>query len=94
MVARKTVIMPEILKQSESNEDLGSEGNSPRSSANPSPTMDLITKHPLQNQWTLWYYKCDRSKNWEDNQRIVSQKNLNHVILYIISSFVNPSSPF
>ena len=81
MVARKTVIMPEILKQSESNEDLGSEGNSPRSSANPSPTMDLITKHPLQNQWTLWYYKCDRSKNWEDNQRIVSGKKMNSVIL-------------
>ena len=68
--------MPEIIKKSDSAEDLGSEGHgSPRSSTNPSPspTLDLAldTKHPLQNQWTLWYYKIDRSKSWEDNQREV-----------------------
>ena len=66
--------MPEIIKKSDSTEDLGSEGHgSPRSSTNPSPTLDLAldTKHPLQNQWTLWYYKIDRSKSWEDNQREV-----------------------
>jgi len=69
--------MPEIIKKSDSAEDLGSEGHgSPRSSTNPSPspTLDLAldTKHPLQNQWTLWYYKIDRSKSWEDNQREVT----------------------
>eukprot|EP00088_Acartia_fossae_P027330 TRINITY_DN28085_c0_g2_i1.p1 TRINITY_DN28085_c0_g2~~TRINITY_DN28085_c0_g2_i1.p1 ORF type:complete len:230 (-),score=23.06 TRINITY_DN28085_c0_g2_i1:331-978(-) len=30
---------------------------------------DLLIKHPLQNSWTLWFYKCDRSKSWEDNLR-------------------------
>ena len=28
-------------------------------------------KHPLQNSWTLWYYKNDRSKSWEENLREV-----------------------
>lgn len=64
--------MPEILKPSESTEDLGSEGHSNRSSTNPSPTLDILTKHPLQNQWTLWYYKMDRQKSWEDNQKKVT----------------------
>ncbi len=32
---------------------------------------DLIVKHPLQYCWTLWYYKNDRSKNWQDNLREV-----------------------
>ena len=64
--------MPEILNKTDSSEDLGSEGHSNRASTNPSPTLDnVLTKHPLQNQWTLWYYKLDRNKNWEDNQRMV-----------------------
>lgn len=67
------VAMPEILNKSDSTEDLGSEGHSNRASTNPSPTLDnVLTKHPLQNQWTLWYYKIDRTKDWEDNQRMVS----------------------
>ena len=65
--------MPEILNKSHSTEDLGSEGHSNRASTNPSPTLDnVLTKHPLQNQWTLWYYKLDRNKNWEDNQKMVN----------------------
>ena len=28
-------------------------------------------KHPLQNAWTLWYCRNDRSKNWEDNLKEV-----------------------
>ncbi|XP_067132083.1 eukaryotic translation initiation factor 4E-like [Centruroides vittatus] len=28
---------------------------------------DLLIKHPLQNRWTLWFYKNDRTKAWEDN---------------------------
>ena len=67
------VAMPEILNKSDSTEDLGSEGHSNRASTNPSPTLDnVLTKHPLQNQWTLWYYKLDRNKNWEDNQKMVN----------------------
>jgi len=30
-----------------------------------------LPKHPLQNDWTLWYFKNDRSKNWEDNLKRV-----------------------
>lgn len=32
-------------------------------------------KHPLQHQWTLWYYEPDKSKSWEDNQNLVSTFN-------------------
>ena len=31
----------------------------------PEPLM----KHPLQNAWTLWFFKNDKSKTWEENQR-------------------------
>jgi len=31
----------------------------------------MLIKHPLQNQWTLWFYKPDRAKTWEENQREV-----------------------
>jgi len=30
---------------------------------------DLLIKHPLQNSWTLWFYKNDKNKSWEANQR-------------------------
>ena len=26
-------------------------------------------KHPLQNAWTLWFFKNDKSRSWEENQR-------------------------
>ena len=36
-----------------------------------SSSPELVLKHPLQNSWTLWYFKNDRSQRWEDNQRQV-----------------------
>jgi len=30
---------------------------------------DLLIKHPLQNSWTLWFFKNDKTKSWEANQR-------------------------
>jgi len=30
---------------------------------------ELMIKHPLQNSWTLWFFKNDKSKQWEENQR-------------------------
>jgi len=30
---------------------------------------EKIKKHPLQNAWTLWFFKNDKSRTWEDNQR-------------------------
>lgn len=32
-----------------------------------------LVKHPLQNKWALWYFKNDRSKNWDDNLKIVAK---------------------
>lgn len=32
---------------------------------------EVSPKHPLQHSWTLWYYKNDRNKTWEENLRNV-----------------------
>jgi translation initiation factor 4E len=32
---------------------------------------ELLNKHPLQNSWTLWFFKNDKNRNWEDNQRSI-----------------------
>ncbi|EDV22665.1 uncharacterized protein TRIADDRAFT_28470, partial [Trichoplax adhaerens] len=29
-------------------------------------------KHPLQNQWKLWYIKYDKNKSWEDNMKQIA----------------------
>lgn len=38
-----------------------------------SPSVDPVVpiKHPLQHSWTLWYFKNDKTKSWEENQRKV-----------------------
>ncbi|GIZ05085.1 eukaryotic translation initiation factor 4E-1A [Caerostris extrusa] len=28
---------------------------------------ELLIKHPLQNMWSLWFYRNDRSKSWQEN---------------------------
>ena len=67
--------MPEV-RMSDSEEEVSS-GHVSRNSLNPSPNRELDTfKHPLQNKWTLWYYKNDRSKDWESNQKQVRIKFL------------------
>merc|ERR1711915_824791 len=30
---------------------------------------EKVSKHPLQNAWTLWFFKNDKSRTWEENQR-------------------------
>ena len=35
----------------------------------------IMMKHPLNSKWTLWFYK-NESRNWEENQRQVSLKNI------------------
>jgi len=30
---------------------------------------EKVRKHSLQNAWTLWFFKNDKSKSWEENQR-------------------------
>ena len=41
------------------------EQNEPAAAEEPSP--EIMIKHPLQNMWSLWFYKNDRSKSWEEN---------------------------
>lgn len=31
-----------------------------------------LVKHPLQHEWTLWYYEPDKTKKWEENLNLVS----------------------
>jgi len=42
-----------------------------RNQNQPSLNTEICNKHPLQNTWTLWFYKNDRSKDWSDNQKAV-----------------------
>lgn len=30
---------------------------------------ESLIKHPLQNAWTLWFFKNDKTKSWETNQK-------------------------
>ena len=30
---------------------------------------EKIIKHPLQHAWTLWFFKNDKARSWEENQR-------------------------
>merc|ERR1712240_64811 len=32
-------------------------------------TPEEVRKHPLENAWTLWFFKNDKSRTWEENQR-------------------------
>jgi len=33
------------------------------------PDPEKVVKHPLQNAWTLWFFKNDKARSWEENQR-------------------------
>jgi len=37
--------------------------------ATESSDPEKIIKHPLQNAWTLWFFKNDKARSWEENQR-------------------------
>jgi hypothetical protein len=34
----------------------------------PLPSLSPVSFHPLQHSWTLWFFKNDRGKPWEQNQ--------------------------
>ncbi|MCL4121463.1 UNVERIFIED_CONTAM: hypothetical protein GTU68_025151 [Idotea baltica] len=38
----------------------------------PLESPEKIVKHPLQNMWTLWFFKQDSSRSWEESQMIVA----------------------
>lgn len=29
--------------------------------------IDVCIKHPLQNRWTLWFFRNSKGKTWEEN---------------------------
>ena len=31
-------------------------------------TPEKVIKHPLQYTWTMWFFKLDQNKSWEDSQ--------------------------
>ena len=33
---------------------------------------ELLIKHPLQNKWSMWFFKNDKSKSWTENLRIIT----------------------
>lgn len=42
--------------------------DSENESTKPTTTNEVVTKHPLQNQWQLWYYRPGpKGSAWEDN---------------------------
>ncbi|KAF7202184.1 transcript variant X1, partial [Nothobranchius furzeri] len=61
----------------------------PAGETNPSPTLpdedgaeesgqeivspEAYIKHPLQNRWSLWFFKNDKSKTWQANLRLISK---------------------
>ncbi|XP_036006331.1 eukaryotic translation initiation factor 4eb isoform X1 [Fundulus heteroclitus] len=34
---------------------------------------EAYVKHPLQNRWSLWFFKNDKSKTWQANLRLISK---------------------
>ena len=42
-----------------------------KTSPSVSVSPEKVIKHPLQNAWTLWFFKNDKSRSWEENQRQV-----------------------
>jgi len=39
------------------------------------PIAEMDEKHPLQNKWTLWFFKNEKGKQWKDNCRPVTTFN-------------------
>lgn len=38
-----------------------------KSSGNADIPAEFLTKHPLQNTWSLWFYDNNKNKTWEEN---------------------------
>ncbi|XP_063585022.1 eukaryotic translation initiation factor 4E-like isoform X2 [Penaeus indicus] len=36
---------------------------------------DMLIKHPLQNTWTLWFFKIENNRSWEDCQVEIASFN-------------------
>ena len=36
-----------------------------------SESPEAVVKHPLQNRWTLWFFKNENGRAWEENQKSI-----------------------
>lgn len=36
---------------------------------------EMLIKHPLQNTWTLWFFKIENNRTWEDCQMEIASFN-------------------
>jgi len=46
---------------------------------------ELLIKHPLQNSWTLWFFKNDKNRNWEDNQRSI----ITFILVCVVARYIH-----
>jgi len=75
-MSKSEILRPDsgaILAQDKTAEADGDRGGSKYDSNGNQPSLnaEIYNKHPLQNTWTLWYYKNDRTRGWEENQKEV-----------------------
>lgn len=66
-----------LTRENNQNTKEGSGAISDSSSANGGNSgeqlpAECLIKHPLQNQWTLWYLESDRNKAWEELQNEIT----------------------
>lgn len=55
-------------------------------------STECLIKHPLQEQWTLWYLENDRTKSWEDMQNKVTSFDTVEGFWSIYNHIVTPST--
>jgi len=60
-------IAENVQENSDKLDELADKMDSVKLAENSDP--EKIIKHPLQNAWTLWFFKNDKSRSWEENQR-------------------------
>ncbi|KAH6940421.1 hypothetical protein HPB50_027571 [Hyalomma asiaticum] len=54
------------VKDEHSESDAGKPGPAAKAPSCPDPSLSLI-KHPLQHRWSLWFFKNDKNRSWEEN---------------------------
>ena len=53
-----------------------------------------MIKHPLQNSWTLWFFKNDKTKQWEENQREIITFNTVPFTFLLTFKIITPLPKF
>ena len=36
---------------------------------------EMLIKHPLQHSWTLWFFKNENNRSWEESQMEIASFN-------------------